>query len=551
MAEVLGTTLGLIGAVGVLGQIFDGCIKAYAIFTAANNLGRDSERLVCKIRIEEMRLAVWGREWGIVEGKLEAHLRAESKAGNERMAILAKQILSELYNTITDFKKLQEKYGIQEDLASPIGEKAAAQKKADPASVTSQLRNGLRLKARWVIADKEKFTILLKDLKDYNDGLEQLFPPSRLATVQRAWTIQLLQSTGDLGELGLLENASNGVYPQLNASARLKQLRINLDSKPVAKFKPTVALKIPRGNLSISEIDSGRSQGTYQNPSSTSPEDVLIEWAEYDREDFDARFHQTRRVDDLARILHSAADRHPDLHTINCVGYTDDSASSRYGIVYRAPQASCSTLNALISSNDLRTPDLSDRFKLAHTLAVALWSLHSLDWLHKSFASSNILFFPSAFSTAATRDTSLAASVPDISSPYLLGFDTSRPDHMGEMSVAPKTCSATELHRHPNSLNGMSRKPYCRSYDIYSLGLVLLEIGLWKALQTYHKPHYSAQRFLERVVIQNLVPNLGSKTGRIYKDVVQRCLAAPEDLSVQQAGELLEDVVSSLEGLRV
>ncbi|KIN01981.1 hypothetical protein OIDMADRAFT_53499 [Oidiodendron maius Zn] len=551
MAEVLGTALGLVGAVGVLGQIFDGCIKAYAFFTTASNLGRDSERLVCKIRIEEMRLVVWGREWGVIEGKLEAHLQAESKAGNERMGLLAKQILSELYNTITDFKKLQEKYGLQEDPTRPMSDKLAVQKKSDTPTVTSRLRHDLHLRARWVIADKEKFTALLRDLKDYNDGLEQLFPPSRLATVQRAWTNQLLQSTGDLGELNLLESASSGVYPQLNASARLKQLRINLDSKPAAKFKPTAALKITRGSLSITDIDSGRSRGTYRNPSTTSTEDVLIEWAEYDKEDFDNRFHQTRRIDDLARILHSAADRHPDLHTINCLGYTDDSISSRYGVVYRAPHPSCSTLNSLISSNDLRTPDLSDRFKLAHTLAVALWSLHSLDWLHKSFASSNILFFPSAFSASATRATAVAASVPDISSPYLLGFDTSRPDHMGELSVASKTCTATELHRHPNSLNGMARKPYCRSYDIYSLGLVLLEIGLWKALQVYHRPHYSAQKFLDRVVIQNLVPNLGSKTGRIYKELVERCLAAPEDLTTQQAGQLMEFVVDSLESLHV
>ena len=129
MAEVLGTALGLVGAVGVLGQIFDGCIKAYAFFTTASNLGRDSERLVCKIRIEEMRLVVWGREWGVIEGKLEAHLQAESKAGNERMGLLAKQILSELYNTITDFKKLQEKYGLQEVPTRPMSDKFAVQKK--------------------------------------------------------------------------------------------------------------------------------------------------------------------------------------------------------------------------------------------------------------------------------------------------------------------------------------------------------------------------------------------------------------------------------------
>jgi serine/threonine protein kinase len=551
MAEALGTALGLIGAVGVLGQIFDGCIKAYAFFTTASNLGRDSERLVCKIRIEEMRLAVWGQEWGVLEGRLEAHLQAQSNAGNERMRQLATQILSELYKTITDFKKLQEKYGLQEEPATATIEKVVAQKRVGIATVTSRLKNEMHLRAKWVIADKEKFTVLLSDLKDYNDGLEQLFPPVRLASLQRTWTNQLLQKAGDLAELDLLESASSGVYPRLNASANLKQLRINLDAKPAAKFKPTVALKIPRGSLSIADIDQRRSRGSYQNPSTTSTEDVLLEWTDYDKDDFDARFNQTRRVDDLARIMCSASERHPDLHTINCLGYTDDSASSRYGIVYKAPHTSSSTLHSLISSNDLRTPDLSDRFKLAHTLAVALWSLHSLDWLHKSVASSNVLFFPSAFSAAATRATAVAASIPDISSPYLLGFDTSRPDSMGELSVASKTCATTDLHRHPNSLNGMSRKPYCRSYDIYSLGLVLLEIGLWKALGIYHRPHYSVEKFRDRVVNQNLVPNLGSKTGKIYREVVARCLAAREDLTVQQSGQLMEFVVSSLESLRV
>jgi len=81
----------------------------------------------------------------------------------------------------------------------------------------------------------------------------------------------LLQNADTLGKLSSLENASNGVYPQLNASANLKQLRINLDSKLGAKFKPTVALKIPRTTLSISGNGmAGESQGTYQNPTNSS-----------------------------------------------------------------------------------------------------------------------------------------------------------------------------------------------------------------------------------------------------------------------------------------
>jgi len=97
----------------------------------------------------------------------------------------------------------------------------------------------------------------------------------------------------------------------------------------------------------------------------------------------------------------------------------------------------------------------------------------------------------------------------------------------------------------------MSRKPYCKSFDIYSLGLVLLEIGLWKVLQLYHKRHYSAEIFRDKVVVQNLIPNLNSKTGRLYRDIVERCICAKEDLSGQEAGQLMEYVVSSLESLRV
>jgi len=103
-----------------------------------------------------------------------------------------------------------------------------------------------------------------------------------------------------------------------------------------------------------------------------------VEWVEYDKEDFDMRLNHIRRIDDLARMIHTASDRHPDLHTLDCLGYTDDTTTSRYGLLYKAPEASSSNLNTLIMSNEFRTPDLGDRFRLAHTLAVALWSLREL-----------------------------------------------------------------------------------------------------------------------------------------------------------------------------
>lgn len=275
---------------------------------------------------------------------------------------------------------------------------------------------------------------------------------------------------------------------------------------------------------------------------------VLIEWLDYEPTALDERLIHLRRIDDLARLIHSASTRHPDLHSIDCLGYTDDTAQSRYGLVHKAPATSSSSLHTLISSPDLKTPDLDDRVRLATTLAVACWSLHSLDWLHKSLCSRNVLFFPSGVSSSAQGATASAALVPDISQPYLTGYTASRPDMESSLSLHPLNPSIHNLHRHPSSLRGYAA---CKAFDIYSLGLVLLEIGLWKVLQTYYKSHYSAERWRDKVVVAVLVPGLGSKMGRRYREAVELCLSVGEGMDSCEAGRVMEEVVGKLEGIRL
>ncbi|KAL6802261.1 prion-inhibition and propagation domain-containing protein [Trichoderma sp. SZMC 28012] len=557
MAEALGTAIGVIGFVG---QLFDGCVKAYGYFTTAANLDSDSQRMMCKVRIEEMRLVVWGREWGVAEGKFDEHLSER----NPQLKVLATQILEQLHGTVTDFKKLQDRYGLVDEATAKGGKEADVSPPRKGSKDEGKKTNGFKtssstlnlsserswrkeigLRTKWVIGDKDKFSNLLKDLKDFNDGLEALFPPSQVQSFQRAWTHQLLdRAQRDLAELSLLENASSGIYPKLTNSANLKKLRINLDSKPQESFKPTFALKIGRTSLDIQDLDSPRRVQAHH----VTAGDVLIEWVDYDREEIEERVVHVRRMDDLARMMHSASECHPDLHSIDCLGYTDDAANNRYGLVYKAPASSHSTLKTLISSPDLKTPDLDDRIRLAQTLAVAVWSLHSLDWLHKSICSSNIVFFPSAFSTSGLSPTASAALVPDISLPYLSGFGASRPELDIALSVVPRNPSIEDLHRHPASLRG---RPHIKPFDIYSFGLVLLEIGLWKVLQTYYKAHYTAERWRDKVVLAVLVPGLGSKVGKRYREVVEMCLRVDEEMSSSEAGELMEEVVNKLESIRV
>src|SRR5205814_1941625 len=90
----------------------------------------------------------------------------------------------------------------------------------------------------------------------------------------------------------------------------------------------------------------------------------------------------------------------------------------------------------------------------------------------------NILFFrtrsPSATSTGRV----------DISSPFIVGFDCSR--HILAPTTPPTITKAYELYCHPSYLKeGSFAKGFRRQYDIYSLGLVLFEIGVWKKLEEF------------------------------------------------------------------
>jgi hypothetical protein len=570
--EVAGLVIGLAGAVGVLGQIYNGCQVGYKVFSSARNLGRDSDRLVCKVKIEEMRFRVWGREWGIVEGKFEAHLSATAWEG---LRELAKDILTQLLSTILDCHKLQAKYGLREEAPGSVDTaayeewKKVAEPKTSKPSLGSKLKKEMGmagLKAKWVIVDKEKFDAFLQELGYYNDRLEKLFPPSKMATLERAWTNELLTTAQrDMEHLKLLETAAGGKYPGLNALAQLKQLRINLDARePSKKILSSSELKIPIWRLkdySNEPTDSKHVRAIYQKPTndlkgSSVSEDVhvLLDWIEWEPDmSMDSRLHIYQRVDNLARMLHSCSSRHPDLHTLDCLGYSEDAANNRYGIIHVGPPTRgetrskaippFQTLSSVIEDNSKRNADLDVRFKLAHTLAIALWSFHSLDWLHKSFGSFNILFFESGAATASEHH--------NLSSPYVVGFDSSRPDGLTEMTADPKFTDSQELYRHPDSL-GMWRQSYRKSFDIYSLGLVLLEIGLWKSIRAVYKPRYSHAVFREKI-IQGLAPALGAKTGSIYKSVVERCLTFDESAEKEDMTphEVLEWVVITLEGLKV
>lgn len=96
------------------------------------------------------------------------------------------------------------------------------------------------------------------------------------------------------------------------------------------------------------------------------------------------------------------------------------------------------------------------------------------------------MFFPTSSEVRSSRTSSTPRL--DYSKPFLVGFGHARIDdkEMGkEYMSGPTTTKAGEItldeYQHPKKIEEPLIK-YSRFFDIYSVGCVLLEIGMWRPL---------------------------------------------------------------------
>ena len=109
-----------------------------------------------------------------------------------------------------------------------------------------------------------------------------------------------------------------------------------------------------------------------------------------------------------------------------------------------------------------------------------------------------------------------------------------------------------DYYQHP-AKHADPQRLYRHAYDVYSLGILLVEIGLWGNLQSYddvpdnenNEDHYERRR---RICREHL-PNLRWLCGDTYVDVALKCLMV--DCSDDEAGmvserELCANIVADL-----
>lgn len=181
---------------------------------------------------------------------------------------------------------------------------------------------------------------------------------------------------------------------------------------------------------------------------------------------------------------------------LNLVGYFEDILNARFGLVYELPARfsplpsqeflghavpHVTILSDLLSKPDCE-PCLEVRFRLAYNIAISIADIQSKNIIHGSIGAKNIGFLKDT-SGETDGDDPLKGINPR--QPLLLSFDLFS-DVTSRTSSDIHILVRQDLYRsrsHPfQSYSNANPTDESRSLDISSLGLLLLEIGLWKPL---------------------------------------------------------------------
>ena len=274
-------------------------------------------------------------------------------------------------------------------------------------------------------------------------------------------------------------------------------------------------------------------------------QDILVEYSPSPRVLWQThRFPSQRRYRELVTALQVPTDAGSQNYagSLRLRGWFADRSKSRYGYVYELPlgfsanppQSSAGLIirqqekvvNSLLSflqhGADLDSsnmPALEDRFKLALNLASSVARFHNKGVTHRNLNSTGVVFFSTEGPQPEGRKLWKEGT---IRKPFIVAFD----DCAEDAPASDQASLLTDIYRHP--FIGPGQRTFVQpSHDFYSLGLILLEIGLWMPLHKLWKPRYSLLDFKNR--LQTIyAKRLRAKCGGPYMRVVEYCLTAAD-----------------------
>ena len=382
---------------------------------------------------------------------------------------------------------------------------------------------------RWVALDAANFKKLLlkvQGLIDYLHGLLDDHQMKVLHETTKSTYLEMLQVRRSVSKLEfqldhlkmaaiLLSNKpSEGAASaprrqneaMLAGLASFASLHHSLDEGNTRASQQETRLQTSQIEYDLADSEKFRTIATYT--ANGFSHYVWIEWKPYVLELVPPEFSKKTirpsvldRIRELTTLL-KYPNKPEEFCTVTCLGYFDDrdrpgerekgrDHPARIGFVFERPTLTPSaniqvlpgeaalpslppppiSLHQLLSPEwPYPKPSLTQRIALARKLSSCLLYLHVVGWLHKGLRSDNILFFLHNLNR------------PDLKEPYLSGFEYSRPDTPSDTTSKPLLEKKWEIYRHPDYQGESPINKARKTYDIYSLGVILLEIAYWKPI---------------------------------------------------------------------
>ena len=554
--------LGL-GVASLVLQLLGGCIRGYEIFLGMAGMPGKFQHLLVRMRLEQTRLLNWAEKVGLLEEVLE-----QSSVALQLHRNLIIDILSEIHRLFKDCLKIQAQFEGVGHLREARSSNVAGQAPIRPPQRSTLLAKALKAlektaqvptRLEWALVKQDKFEDLVGKLISYNDSMVSLLDRT---TIQQLFEIQMqsqlamLQLSSKVDELKQLALANQiQTRDSLPASLSIQagSLAMMTQDQPddVANFAGLASFKAQQMSLDL-ESSAGTVRLIDQelikvtSTSTTRPlaiyqeQNVWIEWKEYNADHQLPSWPQMigDRVRKLASLL-GIENTPTEFRAPHCLGYfhDNDEDAARYGLLYRNPsEAQPLALLDLIQQGG--KPSLTQRVQLAHTISRSIMYLHSVNWLHKGIRSENIVIF------------TLPGQKPDYSIPTVSGFEYARPDLPEELTEKPFENFEHDLYRHPDSLGHETRSK--KSWDIYSLGVVLVEIVFWQPigdLLNLHANQKGARSRLRRIrqtlLEDHFLNKVAVEAGERYKDVLQRCVTGGVELGIREGADEAEPEVGA------
>ena len=557
-----GTVIGAVSLGIQAFQLFSSCMLGYEKLLDACEMHSDLAVLRCRLEIEVHRFRLWGEASDIADGNLDLPIRHGSLVLSTLQCI-QRLIASQVHKFSNDY--------------SP--ERASSQSDGPQEGMVTRFTSAFESLSRqtcWIIYDGHRMEATINEVKALNDSLVSFLRESRQSEMAQSFqelSIRVL-GTNNLDKLDTLRQSTFGHYDNLSALVELRALRITIDkadeSREYQSLRDIMLSKVLSSTTAPRWIDAPAAPdvpntGALIEVHMHNKTRLILERVALPA-DSDARTQVISRIEWVSRFLEQASNLEP-LRALPFSGLILHPTEAPYvALTYKIPEdasedADPVSLAHLLQSASRRNllPSLNDRITLALVLARALLNLHACGWLHKSVYPQHVVFFPREGDDVFRGDKSYPPGF--ITRPYLKGYAYSR---MSENTVpansdpyhseSMKADTETGFYRHPSTFGaGASRKVFKKTYDLYSFGILLLEIGLWRSC----KPDKELSPNMVRQMLSKtyLQGQLAYRTGTLYEEVVRTCLMGDfgEERPERNWIEIgfLERAVKRLESCRV